>query len=886
MPTEPPSRKAIIVTVATIVTMILLIMLFIYLFTGLNKTLDKCSADLVAAKAESSALAKQLADERAKISKGLGNPDTLSRISNLETELNTARVQLAALQVELEKLTTNSTLKSTFKVERLESLPPDIKITPEITVTNSTTGKTNSGESPSTRSLSDQISSIRSAIARIRSDMQRIRNESAESKNRLNTCEQTAHDIKITSEAAQKAILEDNEWRAKIEKLYLTAVGEGWLNPDNEYATNDEIFANAKKLTLNMTPDNQFSTMLDVYNRYNVLYSDTTSFSTVNKNELYIRISNIFMFLKYFHINNYAANQSIQNWLKSDIAAKTRTLLGETNELKAFLKKNYQYDDNISFKHNVLITVFNLANANKALQDQIVVLQQQLAAQNVQNGVVAVTEPVANGAAALMAAKQNCEETSQKYYVILKAIEEMLGPIYPGQYSDSFADAGVKQLITDYNAVKASLDAVTAERNAINETLASERSRFSATEAAYKASVDELGGKLTDSQNRFLTMEKSYQTQLAAVTAELNALIAATGNNESAPVNSSSIASADTISTLQSQIATLQGQLDVMTANRDALNAQLTKADADKAALQAQVTEFNSSIQLLKSKIDELNAQIFTLEASQTSLQNNLSTTVAANQQLTDKINALTSENTTLREYVQLVNKRAGQMLIASGAAWKSSADTYDTVKFNENIDDIFNFIQTALRGCPPGFTMSTKGKCVYSDEVCPIGQCATVTLDGVQQCARRTMTVNGVSAPTFMCRIPVSRVSNTSGNDYTNAKLYQNIAGTETYSLGYFGNVYYGNSRIVTPISQLGIDSNADLRGKYGPAYSWRTTTTDPGDALYWYPDNMASRFPHVVPRKSTQVLPVSATDFGETIPRHVPKTHIDTLALNDKYA
>ena len=135
----------------------------------------------------------------------------------------------------------------------------------------------------------------------------------------------------------------------------------------------------------------------------------------------------------------------------------------------------------------------------------------------------------------------------------------------------------------------------------------------------------------------------SYVTQIETLTAEKNALQAQltekqnqidTLTAEKTALQAQLTEKQNQIDTLLADKATLQSQVDTLTSEKATLQAQLTEKQnqidtltAEKATLQSQVNTLNTQIDSLQSQLTEKQNQIDTLTAEKNTLQNQLSNT-------------------------------------------------------------------------------------------------------------------------------------------------------------------------------------------------------------------------------------------------------------------
>ena len=135
----------------------------------------------------------------------------------------------------------------------------------------------------------------------------------------------------------------------------------------------------------------------------------------------------------------------------------------------------------------------------------------------------------------------------------------------------------------------------------------------------------------------------AYVTQIETLTAEKNALQAQltekqnqidTLTAEKATLQSQVNSLTSEIATLQAQLTEKQNQIDTLTAENNALQSQVTEKQnlidtltAEKATLQSQVNSLTSDNATLQAQLTEKNNQIDTLTAEKNALQNQLSNT-------------------------------------------------------------------------------------------------------------------------------------------------------------------------------------------------------------------------------------------------------------------
>ena len=143
----------------------------------------------------------------------------------------------------------------------------------------------------------------------------------------------------------------------------------------------------------------------------------------------------------------------------------------------------------------------------------------------------------------------------------------------------------------------------------------------------------------------------SYVTQIETLTAEKNALQAQLTEKQ----NQINTLTAEK-NALQAQVTEKQNQIDTLTAEKASLQAQVNNLTSEKATLQAQLTEKQNQIETLtaekstlQSQLSEKNSQIETLTAEKATLQSQLT-------EKNNQIDSLTAEKNALQTQLSNTN--------------------------------------------------------------------------------------------------------------------------------------------------------------------------------------------------------------------------------------
>ena len=183
----------------------------------------------------------------------------------------------------------------------------------------------------------------------------------------------------------------------------------------------------------------------------------------------------------------------------------------------------------------------------------------------------------------------------------------------------------------------------------------------------------------------------SYITQIETLTAEKNALQAQL--TEKQQQIETLIAENNA---LQAQLTEKQNQIDTLTAEKNALQSQVDSLTAEKATLQAQLTE-------KQNMIDTLTAEKATLQSQLTEKQNQIDTLTAEKNALQTQVNDLTDENNDLKKSLGFKSRfgyigdlKNNQMFLNLRAAPRIPDDIYcpyrnDTlVNYNKKGNDYY----------------------------------------------------------------------------------------------------------------------------------------------------------------------------------------------------